>query len=88
MSLIKFNIVSQNHENVYKKNVKSKYINHVKLLNDFGATEKEMCEKPNCGNLIYDKYRKVYYRIAYPETEVDKNMRMIELLIFILKKHA
>ena len=29
--------------------------------------------------MIYDKYRKLYYRIAYPKTTIEKNVKGYEL---------
>lgn len=81
-------VVSPDHQSIRRVKVKSKYIDKVKLLNDYELTEKEMCENPNYGNLIYDKYRNVYYRIAYPETEIEKNVRTMELLMYGRKKFS
>lgn len=81
-------VVSPDHQSTRRVKVKSKYIDKVKLLNDYELTEKEMCENPNYGNLIYDKYRNVYYRIAYPETEIEKNVRTMELLMYGRKKFS
>jgi len=59
---------------------KSKYIDKVKYIDDYGRTSIEQgCEIPNYGNLIYDKYRNVYYRIAYPETTLEKGIKGYEL---------
>lgn len=34
---------------------------------------KETCETSSYGNIIYDKYRNIYYRIAYPDVEFEKD---------------
>lgn len=81
-------VVSPDHASIKRVKVKSKYIDRVKLLNDYAVNEKEMCENPNYGNLIYDKYRNVYYRIAYPETEIEKGVRALELLMYGRKKFS
>ncbi|MCE5227299.1 MAG: DUF4221 domain-containing protein [Porphyromonadaceae bacterium] len=81
-------VVSPDHKSIQRVKVKSKYIDKVKQLNDYMLTEKEMCENPNYGNLIYDKYRNVYYRIAYPEIEIEKNVRPLELLMYGRKKFS
>ena len=42
-----------------------------------------MCTNQRYGNILYDKYRNVYYRIAYPKTEIDwtkEKVRSMELL--------
>ena len=42
---------------------------------------RESCERSNYGNLLYDKYRDVYYRIAFPQTEIeDKQINTMELM--------
>lgn len=33
---------------------------------------KRTCELPTYGNIIYDKYRQVYYRFAFPEVEMEE----------------
>ena len=61
-------VASIDHKKIQRKKVKSKYINSVRLLDDFGkSTIQEACENPNYGNMIYDPYRSVYYRIEFPE---------------------
>lgn len=51
--------------------VKSKYLDEIyngkKTPSDIAKT---LCSIPMYGNLIYDKYREVYYRFVYPETEL------------------
>lgn len=68
-------IASVNHENITKIPVKSKYISKIKFTEKMssGNPMKNACENPKYGNLLYDKYRKVYYRIAYPENELSNN---------------
>lgn len=73
-------VTSMNQKNIERYNVKSKYINKVEYIDDFGRmTMEQICELANYGNLIYDKYRNVYYRIAYPKTKLEKNINGIEL---------
>ena len=57
--------------------IKSKYINKLNtegLSKDlsFKDFEKKADEQAVYGNIIYDKYRNVYYRFAYPECKIDK----------------
>jgi hypothetical protein len=74
-------VASQNHESIRRVKVKSKYIDHVELLDDYGnLTFEDGCKNPNYGNMFYDPYRDVYYRIAYPKTEIEQNVRALELL--------
>ena len=76
-------VCSPNHNNIKRYKIKSKYINKVKILNDYGnLTPEEACCNPNYGNMIYDKYRNVYYRIAYPATSIEKDKKGIELLMY------
>lgn len=59
-----------------KIKVKSKYINKIyegkKLPNDVTDLYKTLCSIPMYGNLVYDKYREIYYRFVYPQTELEK----------------
>ena len=74
-------VASIDHQSIRDIPVKSKYIDKVQLLDDYGnLTANDICENPNYGNLLFDSYRKVYYRIAYPKTEVDHNIRGMELM--------
>ena len=61
----------------------SSYIKNVALPenvpSDMILAAKEMCELPIYGNIMYDKYRNVYYRIAYPEKDYDINENFVEL---------
>lgn len=56
---------------------KSKYINKVEIEPlkgmDLNLALKKNCEIAGYGNIVYDKYRKVYYRFAYPDVELDKD---------------
>ena len=40
---------------------------------DLSQTVKALCETASYTNILYDKYRKVYYRFANPETELENN---------------
>lgn len=55
--------------------VKSKYINEIyngkKVPGDMTEFVRTLCSIPMYGNLIYDKYREIYYRFAYPRTELE-----------------
>lgn len=55
---------------------KSRYIKSPKIEiirdSDIEKILKRTCELPTYGNIIYDKYRKVYYRFAFPEVEMEK----------------
>ena len=66
-----------------KKLAKSRYVQDVaprRLPNDFLSVVKKTCEMPSYGNIMYDEYRKVYYRFAYPETELDTEVNHRKIL--------
>ena len=74
-------IASIDHKMVTSRKVKSKYIKEVKTVDDYGNfTIKDMCEHAEYGNLLYDQYRKVYYRIVFPQTEILKKLNDREYL--------
>ncbi len=75
-------IATIDHKSIKKVKAKSKYIDQVIIPNDFNETLKSICENPNYGNLLYDKYRDIYYRICYPKTEVDINENYMDLWDF------
>ncbi|GHT87680.1 hypothetical protein FACS189474_1100 [Bacteroidia bacterium] len=77
-------VTSQDHQQIKRIPAKSKYISkindaHEKRPADMVLGAKRMCEAPFYGYLFHDSYRKVYYRIAYPETEMEANENYIEL---------
>lgn len=67
-------IVSLDGKIKNKIKAKSKYLEKVydgkKTTVDMNVWAKTLCEIPMYGNLIYDKYREVYYRFVYPKTEL------------------
>ena len=74
-------VASIDHKTITKKLVKSRYIDKVVPLDDYGNfTFKDWCERAEYGNLLYDKYRNVYYRIARPKTEVPSGLTDREYL--------
>ncbi|MDR1557078.1 MAG: DUF4221 domain-containing protein [Tannerellaceae bacterium] len=73
-------VTSSDHTSVERVRIKSKYINRVNLPEEYNLTMEKLCELPKYGNLLYDPYREVYYRIAYPGTELEKGVRAMELL--------
>lgn len=74
-------VASIDHSSVQKVKIKSAYFDNVIVPDDFGKTTfKDMCEIPNYGNILYDSYREIYYRIAYPKTDIDANIRPLELM--------
>jgi hypothetical protein len=82
-------ITPLNHGQIKKIKTSSKYIDKVIIPDDYGnVTVEELCENPNYGNLLYDEYREVYYRIAYPKTKLEKGIRGLELLQYGRKKFS
>lgn len=72
------------HEEIEEVESKSKYIDKVSTIqvksDNLNDVLKRTCEQASYGNLVYDKYRKVYYRFAYPETELEANENYMEIL--------
>lgn len=82
-------VATVNHDSVYPVKAKSKYIDAVTAWDDYGnLTAKDICENPNYGNILYDKYRDVYYRIAYPKTEIKEKLNEWELFQYGRKKFS
>lgn len=68
-------ITSKDHQKINKIEAKSQYIKHVvakEHTEELNSSLKQWCTEASYGNIIYDKYRKVYYRVAYPETQTDE----------------
>jgi hypothetical protein len=69
-------VASPDHSDVQKIPAKSKYIKQInpreKRPDDMFLGAKRQCEAPFYGNLIHDPYRNVYYRVAYPGTEMEE----------------
>lgn len=68
-------VTSSSHDSVEKKKAKSKYIDEVTVFrssgDDFQQMMKAQCEHASYGRIVYDKYRNVYYRFAYPPCTID-----------------
>ena len=75
-------VTSVDHQTIQKIPVKSEYVNKITLPGEQTAQPIDFCENSWYGNMLYDKYRKVYYRIAYPKTTIEKGIRPMELLAF------
>ncbi|GHT88308.1 hypothetical protein FACS189474_3320 [Bacteroidia bacterium] len=77
-------IASPDHNQIRYIQTKSKYMDkindlHEKRPSDALLGAKRLCEAPFYGNLLYDNYRNIYYRVVYPETEMEDNENYIEL---------
>jgi hypothetical protein len=79
-------IANPEHDSIFTRTVKSKYIDKVKPLgyqpDNIIQSNKIKCEMPMYRNLIYDEYREVYYRLVYPQTEMEKNEDYYEVFQF------
>lgn len=67
--------VSIDHKQIETITLKSRYIDKVEVLRMSSTDAKDvvraMCEHPSYGNIVYDKYREVYYRFAYPKSTLE-----------------
>lgn len=79
-------VASPSQMEMTRVSAKSQYISQPKLLDDYGnLTFQDGAENPNYGGILYDPYREVYYRIAYPATEIGRKLKdreAMELLQF------
>jgi len=69
-------VMSPDHTEMQQIPVKSKYIKKINNTKEIRPSDmylgaKRLCEAPFYSNLIYDHYRNIYYRVAYPETEME-----------------
>lgn len=82
-------VASVGHSDAKRVKVKSKYL-------DSPAEEQEVSEKgpqlnleiARYGDLIYDPYRDVYYRFAYPKTTLEDNIRWWGKFVYGRKKFS
>lgn len=75
-------IATPGHDSIQKVPAKSKYFEHVQLPDELTANPEDFCKNAWYSNLFYDPYREVYYRIAYPPSTLDKDIRPLELIQF------
>jgi len=82
-------ICNIDHTEITKVNAKSRFINQIGYTDDFGnLTFKQIAENPNYGNLIYDPYRKLYYRVAYPKVEIENDVNMLDVIEYGRKRFS
>jgi hypothetical protein len=71
------------HSEIRKYVVKSKYIDHVKVVKkrkeDMFLFAKNDYKDPCYGNLLYDKYRNIYYRLAYPKAALEEGVNYVAM---------
>ena len=70
------------HQVDYKR-VRSRYIGEMKPFSsestNIAVLQKESCEYPSYGKIIYDSCNKVYYRVVYVPQEIDKDVDALSL---------
>lgn len=70
-------VTPPSHKRIDKIVVKSRYINELKFVDrtpdDLNLVAKALSELPFYSNLIYDKYRNVYYRFVFPKVDLPTN---------------
>ncbi len=78
-------VVSLDGNEVAKHQVESRFIKALenpKAPDDFMLGIQTLCENPFYGNIYYDKYRRLYYRVAYPQEDYDKEENFVDLWQF------
>lgn len=75
-------VATPSHDSIQMIPVKSNYFNKVKWNRQPLQILRDFCENAWYGNLLYDKYRDLYYRVAYPSTKIEKGIRPIELFLY------
>ena len=77
--------VSLDDGKVMKHFAKSRFIDELKtpkVSDDLAVVAKRLCEYPFYGNIYYDKYRRLYYRVVYPQEEYEKEENFVDLWQF------
>jgi len=73
-------VTTPGHQYVRKIPIKSQYVRKVEFSELMPSNSmKDLIEVAHYGNLYYDRYRDVYYRVAFPKNEVDANDNFVEL---------
>lgn len=74
----------RHHAIVHKTIAKSKYADNIKVVrfstDNEKLLQKKNCEVPSYGNILYDKYRHVYYRFVYPPVEMENDVDYLSIL--------
>ncbi|MCQ2239975.1 MAG: DUF4221 domain-containing protein [Bacteroidaceae bacterium] len=71
-------VMSMDFRDISYKKAVSKYIGQLKIPDypesmDFDERCRQTCTNPYYGQIVYDPYRKYYYRFAYPRTELENH---------------
>ena len=78
--LYKVNLQSMQVEQKMAKSIFIFELDYTKMPDDFNRILKKTCESAGYGRILYDEYRKVYYRIAYAETELESGLDYRKIL--------
>jgi hypothetical protein len=84
-------VTSIDHQTIEKRNAKSRYIDELvfePIVQDTEISARRNLEIAAYGDLLYDPYREVYYRFAYPETSLDPNKSYFKKSAFGRKKFS
>lgn len=82
-------VASINHSDVKRIQVKSQYINNpTERQEDTERGAKQNLELARYGDLIYDPYREVYYRFAYPKVNLEDDIRWWGKAVYGRKKFS
>lgn len=80
---------SVDHKEIKRIKVKSQYIDSPTAKQEDGERgPRQNLELARYGDLLYDPYREVYYRFAYPQTSLDDNMRWMGKSVYGRKKFS
>ena len=82
-------VASLDHREIKQVKVKSRYLDNVTgVQKDTELGPKLNLELARYGDLIYDPYREVYYRFAYPKVSLENDMNWWGKSIFGRKKFS
>lgn len=82
-------VTSIDHSEIKRVKVKSKYIDSPSVKQEEGENGPKLnLELARYGDLIYDPYREVYYRFAYPKTTLEDNIRWWGKAVYGRKKFS
>lgn len=82
-------VTDKKHKEIKRFAAKSAYIKSSREKQEVGLKgAKSNLEIPRYGDLIYDKYREVYYRFAYHKTELDDDMEWRGKAVYGRKKFS
>lgn len=80
------------HNAVNTSVAKSRYIDKIEVIQfknqEFDYVLRQSCEHASYGSIVYDKYRNVYYRIAFPGTQLEPNEDYLGIYRFGRKRFS